>query len=357
MRKSDSDSRGLRRFFTAQDREIFALAVPAFATLLSEPLLLLADSAIIGHLGTTQLAGLGLAANVLAFLVGLCVFLAYGTTSTVARRLGAGDRTGALTGGLDGMVLAVLLGAVLCVVLQLIMPAVLGIYRADPEVTAAATTYLRVAALGLPSVLLVLASTGVLRGLHDTRTPLYVVIATNLINIALNVILVYGVGLGIAGSAIGTLIAQTGAAIVLAVLVVRGARRDHARLRFRPRGILSAARTGIWLVARTAALQTGYTITTMVAATGGAVALAAHQVVGSLWTLLAFALDAIAIAAQAIIGSYLGAGEVERGRTAMRRMIRWGVICGVAFGVIVLLARPLYVGLFTPASCTSWTAS
>ncbi len=348
MRKHASESKGLRRFFTAQDREIFALAIPAFATLLSEPLLLLADTAIVGHLGTTQLAGLGLAANVLAFIVGLAVFLAYGTTSTVARRLGAGDRTGALTGGLDGMVLAVLLGVGLCLLLQLIMPAVLGIYRADPEVTAAARTYLRIAALGLPSVLLVLASTGVLRGLHDTRTPLYVVIATNLINIVLNLILVYGVGLGIAGSAIGTLIAQTGAAIVLAVLVVRGARRDHARLRFRPRGILSAARTGIWLVARTAALQAGYTITTMVAATGGAVALAAHQVVGSLWTLLAFALDAIAIAAQAIIGSYLGAGQVERGRSAMRRMITWGVICGVAFGVIMLLARPLYVGLFTP---------
>ena len=156
----------------------------------------------------------------------------------VARRLGAGDRTGALTGGLDGLVLAVLLGVVLCVVLQLIMPALLGIYRADPEVTAAATAYLRVAALGLPSVLLLLASTGVLRGLHDTRTPLYVVIATNLINIALNVILVYGAGLGIAGSAIGTLIAQTGAAVVLAIVVVRGARRDQARLRFRPRGIL-----------------------------------------------------------------------------------------------------------------------
>lgn len=348
MRKSASETRGLRRIFTAQDREIFALAVPAFATLLSEPMLLLADSAIVGHLGTTQLAGLGLAASVLAFLIGLCVFLAYGTTSSVARRMGAGDRTGALTGGLDGMVLAVLLGVVLCVVLQLIMPLVLGIYRADPEVAAAATAYLRVAAIGLPSVLLVLASTGVLRGLHDTRTPLYVMIATNLINIALNVILVYGAGLGIAGSAIGTLIAQTGAAVVLSVVVIRGARREHARLRFRPRGILSAARTGIWLVARTAALQAGYLITTMVAATGGAVALAAHQVIGSLWTLLAFALDAIAIAAQAIIGGYLGAGEVERGQAAMLRMIRWGVICGIAFGLIVLLARPLYVGLFTP---------
>jgi len=348
MRKRTSGIGSPRRFLSAQDREIFALAVPAFATLLSEPLLLLADSAIVGHLGTTELAGLGLASNVLAFIVGLCVFLAYGTTSTVARRLGAGDRTGALTGGLDGMVLAVLLGAALAALLQLVLPAVLAIYRADPAVTAAATSYLRVAVLGLPSVLLVLASTGVLRGLHDTRTPLYVVIATNLVNIGLNFLFVYGVGLGIAGTAVGTLVAQTVAAVVLSWVVVRGARRDHARLRFRPRGILSAARTGSWLVARTAALQASYTITTMVAASSGAVALAAHQVIGSLWTLLAFALDSIAIAAQAIIGSHLGAGEVERGRAAMRRMIMWGVVCGIVFGLIVLLARPLYVGLFTP---------
>ncbi|GAB3765179.1 MATE family efflux transporter [Microlunatus parietis] len=347
-RSRPAGSRGLGRLLSKQDREIFALAVPAFATLLSEPLLLLADSAIVGHLGTTQLAGLGLAANVLAFLVGLAIFLAYGTTGTVARRLGAGDRAGAMTGGLDGMVLAVLLGVLLCVALQLAMPAVLGIYRADAEVTAAATSYLRIAALGLPSVLLVLASTGVLRGLHDTKTPLFVVIATNLANIGLNVLFVYGLGFGIAGAALGTLIAQTGAAVVLAVFVIRAARRNGARLRFRPLGILSAARTGVWLVIRTAALQAGYTITVMVAATGGATALAAHQVVGSLWTLLAFALDSIAIAAQAIIGTALGAGDTERGRAAMRRMIGWGVVSGIAFGIIALVARPLYVGLFTP---------
>ena len=332
----------------ALDREIFALAAPTFATLVSEPLLLLADSAIVGHLGTEQLAGLGIAGNVLGVLVGLSIFLAYGTTGSVARRLGAGDRVGALTAGFDGMVLAVLVGVLLAGLLEAVLVGVIGLYDVSPGVADQAQTYLRIAALGLPGVLLTLASTGVLRGLQDTRTPLYVVIATNLANIGLNLLLVYGLGLGIAGSALGSLLAQSSAAVVLAAVVVRGMRRNHAPLELRPGGVLHAARTGVWLVLRTAALQAGITLTTVVAAGLGVVALAAHQVSMSIWTLLAFALDAIAIAGQAIIGRNLGAGDVALGRAMTRRMIGWGILFGVGFGLLVVLARPLYVGLFSP---------
>jgi putative MATE family efflux protein len=330
------------------DREIFTLAVPTFATLVSEPLLLLADSAIIGHLGTVELAGLGIAANVLGILTGLCIFLAYGTTGTVARRLGAGDRAAALSGGLDGLVLAVGLGVLLALALEAALPLVVGAYGVAPAVASAATSYLRVAAFSLPSILLLLAGTGVLRGLQDTRTPLVVAVGANLANIGLNLAFVRGLRLGIAGSALGTLVAQTVAAVVVAAIVVRGARREHAALRFRPAGVLAAARSGVWLVARTATLQVAITLTTLVAATGGALALAAHQIVNSLWTLLAFALDAIAIAGQAIIGRLLGAGDRATGRAMTRRMVGWGVVCGLVFGVLLLVARPWYVGVFTP---------
>jgi putative MATE family efflux protein len=330
------------------DREILGLALPTLATLVSEPLLLLADSAIVGHLGTGQLAGLALAANVLGVLTGLSIFLAYGTTGTVARRLGAGDRGSALSGGFDGLVLAVVLGVVLCLGLQALLPAVTAAYGADPAVAAAARTYLRIAAFGLPSVLLLLAGTGVLRGLQDTRTPLRVVVAANLANIGLNVLLVYGLGLGIAGSALGTLLAQTGAAVVVAAVVLRRMRAAHAAPSFRPGGVLRAARAGSWLVLRTATLQGAVTLTTVVAASAGTVGLAAHQVVNSLWVLLAFALDAIAIAGQALVGRALGAGEVVLSRALIRRMLLWGVLAGLVFGLTVWLARPLYDGLFSP---------
>lgn len=330
------------------DREILALAVPAFATLVSEPALLLADSAIIGHLGTSQLAGLGIAGNLLGILTGLSIFLAYGTTGTVARRLGAGNKQAALAGGIDGMALAVLLGVAVCLLLQLLMPTVIGWYGADPEVATAAERYLRVAACGLPSVLLLLASTGVLRGLQDTRTPLLVAISCNVINIGLNVLFVYGIGLGIAGSATGSLIAQTTSAIFLAVVVIRAARRQGTKISFRPYGVLHAARAGFWLMLRTATLQLSITVTTAVAAGLGAVALATHQVLNSLWTLLAFALDALAIAAQAVIGRYLGAGNVIMVRRLAARMIGWGIGAGLLFGLIVALARPWYDQIFSP---------
>ena len=329
------------------DGRILALALPTFATLVSEPLLLLADSAVVGHLGTEPLAALALCSNVLNVLVGLSIFLAYGTTGTVARRLGAGDRLAALTGGLDGLVLAVLVGVLLAVALELVLPVVVGLYGTDPEVAALARRYLRIAALGLPSVLVLLAGTGVLRGLQDARTPLVVVVAANLANIALNVTLVYGVGLGIAGSALGTLLAQTGAAVAVVVVVVRRARESGAVLAARPSGVAAVARSGGWLVVRTALLQAAVTTNTVVAAALGSVALAAHQVVGGLWTLLAFALDAVAIAGQALIGSALGAGDRVLGRALTRRMLGWGVLSGVAFGLALVLARPAYVGLFT----------
>jgi putative MATE family efflux protein len=330
------------------DRRILALALPTFAALVSEPLLLLADSAVVGHLGTDQLAALGLASNVLNVLVGLSIFLAYSTTGTVARRLGAGDRLAALSGGIDGLVLGVGVGVVLAMALELALPGVVGLYGTEPEVAALATTYLRVAALGLPSVLVLLAGTGVLRGLQDARTPLVVVVAANLANIALNLTLVYGVGLGIAGSALGTLIAQTGAAAVVVVVVVRRSRAAGAVVALRPAGIRAVARTGGWLVVRTALLQAAVTTNTVVAAALGAVTLAAHQVVGGLWTLLAFALDAVAIAGQALIGSALGGGDVALGRALTRRMLGWGVVSGLAFGLVLVLARPAYTGLFTP---------
>lgn len=337
-----------RRRYRALDREIFALAVPTFATLVTEPLLLIADSAFIGHLGTDQLAGLGIASNLIGIVVGLCIFLAYGTTSTVARRLGAGNRRAALAGGLDGLALALLLGVVLVAVLQVLLPTIVAAYGPPDAVRDPALTYLRVAVCGLPSVLVLLAGTGVLRGLQDTRTPLVVAVAANLANIALNATLVYGLGLGIRGSAIGTLIAQTAAAAAVAVLVARGARRAEVPLGFHPAGVLAAARTGVWLVVRTATLQTAITLTTVVATAGGAVMLAAHQVVNSIWVLLAFALDAIAIAGQAIIGRLLGAGDVATGRAMTSRMIGWGVVCGVAFGAVVAAAGPFVAAVFTP---------
>ena len=337
-----------------QDREIWRLAVPAFLTLAAEPLFLLADAAIVGHLGTAPLAGLGIAAAVLQTVVGLCVFLAYGTTASVARHLGAGDTRGALAQGIDGLWLAVVIGAVSTALGVALTDPLVGLFGAGPAVTEQAATYLRIALLGVTPLLVMLATTGVLRGLQDTRTPLYVAVGGNVLNVVLNLALVYGLDLGIAGSAWGSVLAQVASAAVLAAVVVAAARREHAPLRPDRPGILAAARAGVPLVVRTLTLRAALLVTTyavtLAAAdvTGQTVDLATHQLAFTLWTFLAFVLDSIAIAAQALTGRYLGAGDVAGTRAVTDRMVRWGLWSGVVTGLALAAASPLLGPLFTP---------
>ncbi|MGX1368830.1 putative MATE family efflux protein [Streptomyces canus] len=338
------------------DREIVALAVPAFGALVAEPLFVMADSAIVGHLGTAQLAGLGIASALLMTAVSVFVFLAYATTAAVARRVGAGDLQAAIRQGMDGIWLALLLGAVVIAVVLPTAPSLVELFGASDTAAPYATTYLRISALGIPAMLVVLASTGVLRGLQDTKTPLYVAIAGFVANAVLNAGLVYGADLGIAGSAWGTVIAQCGMAAAYLVVVIRGARRHGASLRPDAAGIRASAQAGVPLLVRTLSLRAILMIATAVAARLGDADIAAHQIILSLWSLLAFALDAIAIAGQAIIGRYLGAGDTEGARQACRRMVEWGIAVGVGLGVLVVLSRPLFLPLFTSDSTVTDTA-
>ncbi|MEV2260929.1 MATE family efflux transporter [Streptomyces anulatus] len=329
------------------DREIIALAVPAFGALVAEPLFVMVDSAVVGHLGTPQLAGLGIAAALLMTAVSIFVFLAYATTAAVARRVGAGDLPAAIRQGMDGIWLALLLGAAVVALTVPTAPWLVDVFGASDTAAPYAITYLRISILGIPAMLVVLAATGVLRGLQDTRTPLYVAIGGFTVNAALNVTLVYGAGLGIAGSAWGTVIAQVGMAAAYLVVVIRGARRHGASLRPDAAGIRSSAQAGVPLLIRTLSLRAVLMIATAVAARLGDVDIAAHQIILSLWSLTAFALDAIAIAGQAIIGRYLGANDEKGAREACRRMVEWGLGCGIVLGILIVLARPLFIPLFT----------
>ncbi|MFH9653632.1 MATE family efflux transporter [Streptomyces anulatus] len=329
------------------DREIIALAVPAFGALVAEPLFVMVDSAVVGHLGTPQLAGLGIAAALLMTAVSIFVFLAYATTAAVARRVGAGDLPAAIRQGMDGIWLALLLGAAVVALTVPTAPWLVDVFGASDTAAPYAITYLRISILGIPAMLVVLAATGVLRGLQDTRTPLYVAIGGFTVNAALNVTLVYGAGLGIAGSAWGTVIAQAGMAAAYLVVVIRGARRHGASLRPDAAGIRASAQAGVPLLIRTLSLRAVLMIATAVAARLGDVDIAAHQIILSLWSLTAFALDAIAIAGQAIIGRYLGANDEKGAREACRRMVEWGLGCGIVLGILIVLARPLFIPLFT----------
>ena len=328
-------------------RDILRLAVPAFGALIAEPLFLLADSAIVGHLGVAQLAGVGLASAVLHTAVGLMVFLAYSTTPAVARAVGDGQFAKALAAGRDGVWLALLLGIVLAAGGWFAAEPLVDLMGAGGDVRSFAVDYLRWSMPGLVAMLLIFAGTGVLRGLQDTRTPLVVATAGFTVNIVLNVVLVYGLNWSVAGSAVGTSIAQWAMAAVYLVMVQRNARRHGVSLLPDWHGIRALSRVGSWLMLRTLSLRIGILATVLVVTGQGAVNLAAHQLAMTMFTFFAFALDALAIAAQALIGKELGASNPEKARLLTRTMIRWGTGFGVVTGVLLAVAAPFTGALFT----------
>ncbi|MEV7573970.1 MATE family efflux transporter [Pseudarthrobacter sp. NPDC089323] len=328
-------------------REILRLAVPAFGALVAEPLFLLADSAIVGHLGVEQLAGVGLASAVLHTAVGLMVFLAYSTTPAVARAIGEGQLGKALAAGRDGVWLALLLGVVLAVAGFVAAEPLIGLMGAEGEVRTFAVDYLRWSMPGLVAMLLVFAGTGVLRGLQDTRTPLVVATAGFGINIVLNLWLVYGLGWSVTGSAVGTSLAQWAMACVYVLMVRRNAVRHGVSLLPSWRGIRSMTKVGSWLMLRTLSLRAAILVTVLVVTAQGAVNLAAHQLAMTIFSFLAFALDALAIAAQALIGKELGACNAAKARELTRTMIRWGIGFGVLTGLLLAAVAPWVGALFT----------
>ena len=329
----------------ALDRQILALAIPALGALVAEPLFVLADSAMVGHLGTAQLAGLSLSSTILTTAVGVFIFLAYATTAATARRVGAGDRSGAVSAGIDGMWLALLLGVGTAAVLMVAAPSLVS--GAPADVVPHAVAYLRWSAAGLPGMLLVLAATGTLRGLLDTRTPFVVAVAGALGNVGLNALFIYGVGMGVAGSGLGTALTQTAMAVVLVAVILRRARGMDVAFAPHGAGIWASARAGLPLLIRTLTLRAAIVITIAVATSLGAVTLASHQVVNAMWGLSAFALDALAIAAQAMVGQSLGAGDPGAVRALLRRCLQWGVAAGVLIGVVFAAAGWWLAPLFT----------
>ncbi len=332
---------------TALNRQILRLAVPALGALIAEPVFLIIDSAMVGHLGVAPLASLGIGGAVLQTIVGLMVFLAYSTTPAVARRFGAGDRGAAVGVGVDGMWLALALGAVIAVAGSLLTPVLVAPFGASEEVAAGAEAYLGISMWGLPAMLIVFAATGLLRGMQDTVTPLWIAGIGFAANAGLNAVFIYGLGWGIAGSAAGTVVAQWGMVAVYVLVVGRLARAHGARVGPQRSGLRGSARSGGWMLLRTLSLRASLLLTVGVATALGTDELAGWQIVFTITSTAAFAMDALAIAAQALIGKSLGAGDEHGVRLILRRVLAWGAWFGVICGAIIAGASGVIGLLFT----------
>ena len=317
------------------NREILRLAVPALGSLIAEPMFLIVDSALVGHLGVVPLAGLGIASAVLQTIVGLMVFLAYSTTPAVARRFGAGEHTGAVRAGIDGLWLALALGTVLAVVGSLTTPWLVSLFGADAAVSEQAVIYLQLSMWGLPAMLIVFAATGLLRGMQDTVTPLWIAGLGFGLNALLNWLFIYGFGWGIAGSAAGTVVAQWAMVGAYAFVVGQLARRHEASVLPQREGLRGSARAGWWLFLRTVSLRIAFLATVYVATGLGTDELAGWQVAFTIFSTAAFALDALAIAAQALVGRGLGADDEPFVRRVLGRTVAWGAWFGVLVGGLI----------------------
>jgi len=329
---------------SAYDREIVLLALPALGALAAEPLYLLADTAIVGHLGTPQLAALALAATILSSLVSLCIFLTYGTTARVTRLHGAGDERAANALAAQAIWLASSVGLVVTAAVIVLAHPLVALLGGGGDVAALAVRYLRIATLGVPFALVALAGQGWLRGVGNLRTPLVIIVAANGVNIVLEVLFVYGFDWGLDGSAVGTVIAQAGMGAAFVTVLLRAPADSRAP---DPARIRSLVTIGAQLFVRTAALLGCFVFATAICARIGQASLGAHQIAFQLFGFLALVLDAIAIAGQVIVGRALGAGDTEAAYAAARRMLEWSVGAGVLIGGILLALIGVLPGVFT----------
>jgi len=338
------------------NRDILWLAVPAFGSLVVEPLFIAIDSVMIGHLGVAQLAGLGIASSVLQTLVGLMVFLAYSTTPAVARMFGAGNNREAVSRGIDGMWLALGIGGVLAVVGYLLSPWAVSLFGPSEAVAEQAEIYLSLSMWGLPAMLIVFAATGLLRGMQNTVTPLWIAGLGFAANALLNWLFIYGFGWGIAGSAAGTVVAQWGMVVAYVIIAAQLAKKYGSGAAPSRAGVRGTAKTGGWLFLRTAALRIGLLLTVATATALGTEELAGWQIAFTIGTIAAFALDSLAIAAQALIGKHLGSGDEESVRFVLSRTLAWGAAAGAVLGIIIAGTSPVAGVAFTGEWHMSWLA-
>ncbi|WP_295624202.1 MATE family efflux transporter [uncultured Corynebacterium sp.] len=324
---------------------ILGLALPALGVLAAPPLYLLLDTAVVGRLGTVELAALAAGATVFSMLTAQLTFLAYGTTARASRAFGRGDVRGAVTEGVQATWVAVFVGALLFVLVQVFAGGITRLLAPDPAVTDAAAGWLRIAAFGIPLTLVAQAGNGWMRGIQDTRRPfLYVVGGLGPAAVAIVPLVAW---LGLDGSAWAMIGGETlTAAFFLRTLLASAA--DH-EVDPRPHWSLIKRQLvlGRDLILRSLAFQVAFLSAAGVAGRLGAESLGAHQIMLQLWNLLSLVLDSLAIAAQTLVGAALGIGSVATARFTARRVIAWSTVFAGVLALGFALGNSLVPSLFT----------
>ncbi len=300
-----------------------------------------------GHFGTIPLGGLAVASAALLLIYGLCFFLAYGTTATVARFTGAGEPLKAANQAIQSLWLAFFLGLGIAVIGSLGSDPLLRALGADGELLDQARIYLKISMFGAPAMLIMLAGVGYLRGIKDTVRPLWVAVGTALLNLCLELILIYGFDKKIGASAASTVISQWVGAATYLFWIWQAIGKFKISLLPKFLALKRLLRDSSELLIRNLSLTASFVVATSMAARLSNVDVAAHEVAFQAWFFLAMAMDAIAIAAQALIGNLLGAGKAKEARLMGRRAIFWSSGIGLFTGSVLVIAHKPFTEIFS----------
>jgi len=323
------------------DRRIRSLAVPALGALAVEPVYVAVDTAIIGHVGTSELAGVALAATVLSIVVAGSNVLAYGATERIARCRGQGDIVGATRIATQSLWVAIAAAAVLTPLVATTGRFITRVVETDPDTASHAVRYLWISSLGLPAVLGVMAAQGICRGHGDYRTPLIILAVSNGVNVVVELLLVVVAGLSVIGSALSTVIAQWLAALWF-IRRVRGYVGPSRQRAPNLSVMADLSRVSGALALRVGSMLVVLSGSTVLAGRSGTGVLAAHQIVMGAFILLALILDALALPAQTLVAEARGSGEQQLAALIARRVYTLSLLTGVVLCVgLVLGAGPI----------------
>ncbi|XP_028768996.1 protein DETOXIFICATION 44, chloroplastic isoform X2 [Neltuma alba] len=370
-----SSSLLLRRFrngwlkFDDLGMDILSIALPAVLALAADPIASLVDTAFVGHIGSVELAAVGVATSV--FNLASKVFnvpLLNITTSFVAEEqalIAKGEDSGRsndngslgkhhskviLPSVSTSLILAASLGIAEAVALYFgsgILVNIMGI-PADSPMHAPAEQFLAFRAFGAPPVVIALAAQGTFRGFLDTKTPLYAIGAGNLLNAILDMMLIFTFGFGISGAAIATVTSE-----YLIAFILLWKLSDKVLLipsDFDGRKFFSYLKSAGLLIGRTLAVVMTLTLATSMAARQGPVPMAGHQICMQVWLSMSLLTDALALAGQALLAGDYSQGNYEQARLIVYRVLQIGLGTGIALSMILFPGFGTFSSLFSTDS-------
>lgn len=326
-------------------RDILLLALPALGVLAANPLYLLLDTAIVGRLGTAQLAALAAGAAIQSTVTTQLTFLSYGTTARSSRFYGAGQRDKAVAEGVQSTWVALGVGTLLALVVGVFAQPLAQALAGDYDTSVRAAQWMRVAALAVPMTLVIMAGNGWLRGVQNTRLPFYLTLCGLVPGAALLPVLVGRYGL--VGSAVSNVIGMGITSLLFVVVLAREHRSYGGSWAPRWDVIKQQLVLGRDLILRSLSFQVSLLTAASVAGRFGVVALAAHQLMLQLWNFLTLVLDSLAIAAQTLTGAALGRGGAAQARAVGLQALRYSMFFAVALSGVFAVFGTQIQGLFT----------